>query len=148
VEAALRRSSLPGRSLVLEISERLAMQHVSMMRRSLDLLKGLGVRIAIDDFGTGYSSLASLRALPIDILKIDRSFVHGLGLSDADEEITETILAMSRALRLVSVAEGVETNAQLDILIAHGCRRAQGYLFGAPAVAAGVAKYVGAISLP
>ncbi|HYN42134.1 MAG TPA: EAL domain-containing protein [Thermoanaerobaculia bacterium] len=148
VEAALRRSSLPGRSLVLEISERLAMQHVSLMRRSLDLLKGLGVRIAIDDFGTGYSSLASLRALPIDILKIDRSFVHGLGLSDADEEITETILAMSRALRLVSVAEGVETNAQLEILIAHGCRRAQGYLFGPPAAAAGVAKYVGAISLP
>ena len=135
VEAALRRSSLPGRSLVLEISERLAMQHVSLMRRSLDLLKGLGVRIAIDDFGTGYSSLASLRALPIDILKIDRSFVHGLGLSDADEEITETILAMSRALRLVSVAEGVETNAQLEILIAHGCRRAQGYLFGPPTAA-------------
>jgi diguanylate cyclase (GGDEF)-like protein len=146
VEAALRRSSLPGRSLVLEISEGLAMQHVSRMRRSLDLLKGLGVRIAIDDFGTGYSSLASLRALPIDILKIDRSFVHGLGLSDADEEITETILAMSRALRLVSVAEGVETNAQLEVLIAHGCRRAQGYLFGPPTAPAGVSKHLEAVS--
>ncbi len=99
---------------------------------SLRSLRRLGVHIAIDDFGTGYSSLSYLTQLPVDVLKIDRSFVAGLAESVTDREVASAIIALAHALRLRTVAEGVENTAQLDELVALGCDLAQGFLFSEP----------------
>jgi len=88
--------------------------------------------VGIDDFGTGYSSLAYLRRLPVDFLKIDQSFVRGLGTNNEDEAIVSTVLQLADALSLAAVAEGVETAEQEDVLRGYGCRFAQGYRFGRP----------------
>jgi len=98
-------------------------------------LKALGVRIAIDDFGTGYSSLSALKRFPVDVLKIDRSFIDGLPDDVDDQAITATIIAMASTLRLALVAEGVETPAQHAFLLEKGCRVGQGYLFSKPLAA-------------
>jgi EAL domain-containing protein (putative c-di-GMP-specific phosphodiesterase class I) len=95
----------------------------------LQALKALGVRLVLDDFGTGYSSLSYLTRLPLDVLKVDRSFVDGLGHEPRDTAITETIIAMSRALSLDVVAEGVETSEQVAELSRLGCTLAQGFHF-------------------
>ncbi len=92
----------------------------------------MGVMIAIDDFGTGYSSLEYLRQLPIDYLKIDKSFVFDLDKEDSSRVIIETIISMANHLNLKTVAEGVETEAQFEILKSIGCDLFQGYLFGKP----------------
>jgi EAL domain-containing protein (putative c-di-GMP-specific phosphodiesterase class I) len=91
---------------------------------------GLGVRMAIDDFGTGYSALAYLKRLPVDTLKIDQSFVRTLASDPADATITSTIVQMAHALNLSTIAEGVETLEQMQLLGSYGCSRMQGYLFG------------------
>jgi EAL domain-containing protein (putative c-di-GMP-specific phosphodiesterase class I) len=107
--------------------------------RQLHLLKELGVRLSIDDFGTGYSSLSYLRNLPVDQLKIDRSFVSGLdavagrAASTEDAAIVRAIIQLGRSLELEVVAEGIETEAQLAALVALGCPYGQGYLLGRPA---------------
>jgi EAL domain-containing protein (putative c-di-GMP-specific phosphodiesterase class I) len=98
----------------------------------LQRLKKLGVRLLLDDFGTGYSSLGYLTHLPLDALKVDRSFVDGLGVQSRDTAITEAIIAMSRALSLNVIAEGVETSRQAAELRRLGCDMAQGYLFSRP----------------
>lgn len=95
-------------------------------------LRAQGLRFALDDFGTGHSSLSYLTQLPLDELKIDRSFVAKLGVSRSDEIVVQTILAMSERLGLTVVAEGVEVDGQLALLRGHGCRRFQGYLFAPP----------------
>jgi diguanylate cyclase (GGDEF)-like protein/PAS domain S-box-containing protein len=118
--------------LCLEITETALMPDVKRSLRRLERLKGLGLRLAIDDFGTGYSSLTYLQRFPIDAVKIDKSFVDGLATDRQDTQIVEAIVSLAGALRLTTVAEGVETDQQLDALVALGCDAAQGYLLGRP----------------
>ncbi len=112
----------------VEITESVLMHDVDASKEVLDRLKILGVRIAIDDFGTGYSSFSYLRRFPVDILKIDQSFVQGLGTDAEADAIVEAIINLGHTLGLVVVAEGVETERQLGELRSHGCDMAQGYL--------------------
>jgi EAL domain-containing protein (putative c-di-GMP-specific phosphodiesterase class I) len=96
------------------------------------MLKRLGLRLALDDFGTGYSSLAYLQRLPIDVLKIDKAFIHGLGRNPSDAEIVRLILALAQTLGLETVAEGVETAEHMVELKKMGCYLAQGFVFSSP----------------
>jgi diguanylate cyclase (GGDEF)-like protein len=132
VAAVLEESGLPPVSLELEITETSLLQDVDVTVNTLRALKRLGVRLAIDDFGTGYSAMAYLRRLPIDVLKIDQSFVRGLTTDPADATITASIVSMARGLDLGTVAEGVESLEQLLLLGSYGCQRMQGFLFGQP----------------
>jgi EAL domain-containing protein (putative c-di-GMP-specific phosphodiesterase class I) len=131
VRSALEESGLPPDALELEITESVIMNAedaISVLKR----LRELGVRLAVDDFGTGYSSLAYLKLLPINTLKIDRSFVIGIGDNLGDESIIQAVIGMARNLGLSTVAEGVETARQLEFLRHAGCNEIQGYLFGKP----------------
>ena len=102
------------------------------LTEALPALKAIGLRLVLDDFGTGYSSLGYLTRLPLDAIKIDRSFVDGLGTERRDTAITEAIIAMSAALSLDVIAEGVETTDQVEELVRLGCEMAQGFLFSHP----------------
>ena len=113
-------------------------------RDALQVLRERGVGIAIDDFGTGFSSLAYLRRFPVDVLKIDRTFMAGVVQDERDAAIVRTIIAMARNLGLDVVAEGVETEAQLDFLARVGCGKAQGYLLGRPAEGVVFAAWIAA----
>lgn len=128
----LRRAGLPHSLLHLEVTESALVRDVELTVPVLEALKGFGVQISIDDFGTGYSSLSYLRQLPVDTLKIDRSFVAPLGTPGADPSIVQTILTLANALNLHCVAEGVEHRAQAEALTALGCTLAQGYLWSPP----------------
>jgi diguanylate cyclase (GGDEF)-like protein len=116
----------------IELTEGLVMEDSEAAQMELLRLKRIGLRISIDDFGTGYSCLSYLRRFPIDVLKIDRSFVMEIGVSQDGESIIDAIISLARSLRLETVAEGVETNGQLDFLLERGCHIVQGYLFGVP----------------
>jgi EAL domain-containing protein (putative c-di-GMP-specific phosphodiesterase class I) len=118
--------------LQIEVTESVLMAHRKEVVQTLHALKALGVRVAIDDFGTGYSSLAYLRHLPIDVLKIDRSFVAESELDANGLAIVKTILALGRTLGLTVVAEGVETQSQSVLLRKLGCNQLQGFLFAIP----------------
>lgn len=132
IRVTLETTGLPPDCLELELTESLLMRDVARSLAVLQEFKTLGVRVAIDDFGTGYSSLAYLRRFPIDKLKIDQSFVRDLDVDASDREIAATIVAMARNLRLSVLAEGVETQAQFELLSALGCEAYQGYLFARP----------------
>jgi len=132
VVRALAAAELPAHKLCLEITETALMQDPASALRVLTDLRSLGVSLAVDDFGTGYSSLAYLKRFPVDVLKIDRSFVDGLGDDPEDTAIVTAIVGMARALGLSLVAEGVETERQLAELVRLGCQRAQGFLFSRP----------------
>jgi diguanylate cyclase (GGDEF)-like protein len=132
VARALVDSALDPNLLCLEITETVLMEDAGSSRAVLDSLKALGVRLAVDDFGTGYSSLLYLRRFPVDILKVDRSFVSGLGQSPADTAIVAGVVGLAHALGLVAVAEGVETAEQADRLAGLGCNLAQGYRWSRP----------------
>ncbi|MDE2600595.1 MAG: EAL domain-containing protein, partial [Rhodocyclaceae bacterium] len=132
VRNALRDSGQPSHLLEIEITESALMHDVAEATEKLRELEHMGVRIAIDDFGTGYSSLSHLRRFPVHKLKIDQSFVRDLCFSKDDESIVAAILSLAHNLGLESVAEGVETEAQLDLLVRHRCSRFQGYLFSRP----------------
>ena len=129
VSAALRDSGLPAEALCLEITETILMSDAPAALRTLTALKALGVELAIDDFGIGYSSLAYLKRFPVDTLKIDRSFVAGLGTDPLDLPIVQAVLSLGHTLGLEVVAEGVETPLQEKTLKALGCERAQGFLY-------------------
>jgi len=132
LEEALKASSLAPHYLDLEITESVIISHPERVVATLMRLKQMGVSITIDDFGTGYSSLSYLARLPIQGLKIDQRFVHGLGKHRNDEAITQAIIAMAHSLSLRCIAEGVETAAQAEYLKSHGCEEAQGYLYTQP----------------
>ncbi len=132
VAKILEVSGIAPESLELELTESTLMRDVGEAMRILTGLKQLGPSIAVDDFGTGYSSLNYLKQFPIDVLKIDRSFVDGLPEGEQDAQIARAIIAMSHSLGMCVIAEGVEQRAQLDFLRAHGCDEVQGYLLGRP----------------
>ncbi len=144
VEAALRESGLPAECLTLEITESVIMRESAATQQRLAELKVLGVRLAIDDFGTGYSSLSYLQQFPVDILKIDQSFLHRMHQRGHDASLVRTIIGLARLLSLSAVAEGVEDDAQSEELRRLGCNAAQGFLFGAPMHASEVAAFLAA----
>jgi diguanylate cyclase (GGDEF)-like protein len=129
-------------ALELEITETLLVGHAPATLATLDSLKSLGARLAIDDFGTGYSSLSYLRRLPIETLKIDRSFVRDIPHDPDDSAIAHAITALAASLKLNMVAEGVENEAQRDFLRAHGCHVMQGFLFSRPLAAGEFERYL------
>lgn len=128
----LERTDYAPQLLELEITESMIMQNPEAVIAMLDKLKSYGVMISIDDFGTGYSSLGELRRLPLDALKIDRSFITNVVTNADDAVIARAIIAMAHSLKLEVIAEGVETEAQLEFLRGLACDQAQGYLFGKP----------------
>jgi diguanylate cyclase (GGDEF)-like protein/PAS domain S-box-containing protein len=136
VVAAMEKGGIEASSLCLEITETALMADPVAGLKVLQDLRGLGVELAIDDFGTGYSSLSYLKRFPVDVLKIDRSFVDGLGEDPEDTAIVTAIISLGRALGLRVVGEGVETQSQLDELRRLGCDRAQGFMFARPGPAA------------
>jgi diguanylate cyclase (GGDEF)-like protein/PAS domain S-box-containing protein len=132
VQRLLAESSFDPTCLELELTESILMHHVEDNLAALRAFKAMGVRIAIDDFGTGYSSLSYLQRFPVDVLKIDRSFVTDLPASDSNAAIVDAIVTLAHGLGLSVVAEGVETPEQRAFLHAHGCDEGQGYYFGRP----------------
>jgi diguanylate cyclase (GGDEF)-like protein len=132
VAEILHRHGVNPGMVEIELTERLVMQNTEASQAELARLKEIGLRISIDDFGTGYSCLSYLHRFPIDVLKIDRSFVCEVGVSAESEVIIEAIISLARSLKLDTVAEGVETPAQLDFLLERGCHVAQGFLLGMP----------------
>ncbi|HLN64304.1 MAG TPA: EAL domain-containing protein [Symbiobacteriaceae bacterium] len=132
VERVLQESGLEPRGLQLEITETVLMKDAAMAQDTLRELKALGIQLAMDDFGTGYSSLSYLKHFPIDVLKIDRSFVKELGNSPQDEAMVQTVVWLARALNLKVTGEGVETAEQAAHLRNMACERGQGYLFARP----------------
>jgi diguanylate cyclase (GGDEF)-like protein/PAS domain S-box-containing protein len=132
VESALKESGLPASRLVLEMTESVIMHESAAARKRLVELKQLGVRLAIDDFGTGYSSLSHLQQFPVDILKIDQSFLHRMHQGSQDAALVRTIITLAKLLSLRTIAEGVEDAEQQERLKELGCDSAQGFLFGRP----------------
>jgi diguanylate cyclase (GGDEF)-like protein/PAS domain S-box-containing protein len=135
VVEVLEATGLPGPSLKLELTESVVMESTATTIETLTRLKALGVRLAIDDFGTGYSSLAYLKRFPVDVLKIDRSFVAGLGRDPQDTAIVQGVIAMAQGLGMMVTAEGVETAEQVVCLKRLGCDLAQGYYYASPLAA-------------
>jgi diguanylate cyclase (GGDEF)-like protein len=132
VEEILSRTGLPPEHLTLEITESALMKDAASALVVLQALKKIGVLLAIDDFGTGYSSLSYLQRFPLDIVKVDRMFVEGLGRNEGGDEIVSAVIQLAHALGLVVVAEGVETEQQFEVLRSLDCDFAQGFLFSRP----------------
>lgn len=133
VVRALSDNDLEHDALIVEITESAVMEDLDIAVGRLDQLARLGVKLALDDFGTGYSSLGYLKRLPVDTVKVDQSFVDGLGTDAEDSAIVAAVVNLGHTLALNVVAEGVETEEQLAELVALGCDNAQGFLF-APAL--------------
>jgi EAL domain-containing protein (putative c-di-GMP-specific phosphodiesterase class I) len=142
VAALLKDHGLKGSDLELEITESVAMENPEGAIGQLQALRNIGIQLAIDDFGTGYSSLAYLKRLPIQMLKLDRTFVRDIETDPSDAEISAATLALAHNLGLKVIAEGVETEAQRDYLIQHQCDFMQGYLFSKPLSADETLKYI------
>ena len=142
----IAQTGFPPEWLELELTESMIMGQEALAAERLASLKALGLRLAIDDFGTGYSSLAYLKRFPIDVLKIDRSFVDDIPQDVNDMEIASAIVAMARALRIEVVAEGVETAAQLAFLREQRCAMYQGFLFSEPVPADAFARLPGLVA--
>ena len=139
VTDALAASGLAARRLELEITESVLLQNSEATLTTLHELRAMGVRISLDDFGTGYSSLSYLRSFPFDKIKIDRSFVSELATREDSMAIIRAVTGLGRSLGIVTTAEGVENDAQLELLRREGCTQAQGYLFSKPRPASDVA---------
>lgn len=144
VSDVLRSSGLPPNSLTLEITEGAMIEDAELAIEKLRQLKMIGVRLAVDDFGTGYSSLSYLEQFPVDVLKIDRSFIAPMVSKTCDSSLASAIVSLARSLRLQAVAEGVETAEQVRILADFGCDFAQGYYFSKPVDA----EQIGALLRP
>jgi diguanylate cyclase (GGDEF)-like protein len=144
VQETLEEFGLAPWRLCFEITESVLMEDVDSAIAVLSELRGLGLRLAIDDFGTGYSSLGYLRRFPVDIVKLDRAFVGGLGSDSAADAITAAVINLGHALGLSVIAEGVETEEQLTVLRALRCDRAQGYLWSAPQAPEALSQWMAA----
>ena len=138
MSAILAETGLPSASLTVEVNERILVEEDGLIADRLTELHQMGVRMAIDDFGTGYASLAHLRQLPLDIIKIDPSFVAGLGHDDTLTLLTRTVVQVGRELGLQVIAEGIEQPRQLSALREMGCNYGQGFLVARPMAAPGV----------
>ena len=134
VREVLQDTGLDGRYLELEVTEGIVMENTEALIATMDSLKAIGVRLSLDDFGTGYSNLAYLKRFPLDTIKIDRSFVSGIGQGD-DAVIAATVITLGHHLKLKVIAEGVETAVQRGALLQLGCDIMQGYLFSKPLTA-------------
>ena len=145
IEQILKQTGLEPALLELEITEGVLMQNIDATVTALNRLKALGVRLAIDDFGTGYSSLSYLRRFPIDVLKIDQSFIRGLSSDSNDAALVSAIISLGRSLKLTIIAEGVETLEQLDFLKAHQCEEGQGYYFSKAVEPDAFVRYLGSV---
>ena len=132
VRRVLATSGLEPGALMLELTESVLLRRDERMHSDLAELKAIGVRLAIDDFGTGYSSLSYLRELPIDVVKMDKSFVDGIAVSEQRLALAEGIVQIARTLRLEVIAEGIESEIQRDLLTSMGCQFGQGYLLAMP----------------
>ncbi len=129
---ALSKSGLDAGALTLEITETTLMRNVEETARRLTAIRELGVRIAIDDFGTGYSSLAHLQQLPVDALKIDRSFIARITENSESETFIHTLVQLGKALSIETLAEGIEQQQELSMLREEQCDSGQGFLFARP----------------
>jgi EAL domain-containing protein (putative c-di-GMP-specific phosphodiesterase class I) len=132
IERTLRSHDLDGSQFVIEITESSAMRDPAQTARVLDALRALGVRIALDDFGVGHSSLAYLKLFPVDLLKLDRCFVSGIGADPREEQLIEIMISLAHRIGARVVAEGVEQPEQMEWLKRAGCDFVQGYLIGRP----------------
>jgi len=132
VRSHLADAGLPPSRLMVEITESLLLPDEEQVWGDLGALRALGAKIAIDDFGTGYSSLSYLRRVPVDVIKIDRSFVNSIGSSEQERDLVGGIVSLAATLNLDVIAEGIETNAERDLLVELGCPMGQGYLFSPP----------------
>jgi EAL domain-containing protein (putative c-di-GMP-specific phosphodiesterase class I) len=132
IREALELSRLEASSLVIEVTETALMRDVSSAVRRLEAIKQLGVEIAVDDFGTGYSSLGYLRQFPVDCIKIDRSFTNAIGASSESKALVRTFVQLGKDLGLKTLAEGVETPEQMDLLRTDRVDEAQGFLLSRP----------------
>ena len=144
VSAALADAGLDPASLTLEITESMLMADIEAAKETLHALRHLGVRLAIDDFGTGYSSLSYLKQLPVDVIKIDKTFVDEVHIDEDDVALVDAVAGLGQALKMQTVAEGIETDAQWETLRRIGIDHGQGYLFGKPAEPAGIMSLLSA----
>jgi EAL domain-containing protein (putative c-di-GMP-specific phosphodiesterase class I) len=150
VRESLMRSGLPASALTLELTESVLVHDIDVAAGILVELKALGVKLAIDDFGTGYSSLSYLARLPVDILKVDKTFVAGVERDTSEARLAATVVAMANSLRLQTIVEGIETESQLAAMRRLGCTLFQGYLWSPPVDAPSFAALVsrGGVPLP
>ncbi|MEL7209364.1 MAG: EAL domain-containing protein, partial [Actinomycetota bacterium] len=132
IDAAVRHFGVPPSALRVEITESLLIENVEQATATLRLLRALGVQVVVDDFGTGFSSLSYLSRFPVDVLKIDKSLMAGLGRDERDTAIVTAVVGLAHTLGLEAIGEGVEDEHQFAALRALGCDQAQGFLFGRP----------------
>lgn len=143
VKTIIERTGVAPESLMLEMTESVLLDEKTVVLQRLQALRDVGVRLAIDDFGTGYSSLSYLRQFPVDVLKIDRSFVTGLGTGEQDQALVQAIMSLGDVMSLDTVAEGIELAGELDQLRKLGCRLGQGFYFSKPLAAPEISKLLG-----
>jgi EAL domain-containing protein (putative c-di-GMP-specific phosphodiesterase class I) len=142
IEGVLKALRLDGDAVKLELTETAVMQDPVQAILVMDRLRRQGIRISIDDFGTGYSSLSYLKQFPVQTVKIDKSFVEGIGISENSREIVKAIISMAKNLHMETLAEGVETEEQFEFLLAEGCDHVQGYYFSPPVDGSTFASYL------
>jgi len=142
IMSSLEHSGLPVEALDIEITETVAMERGGLAQENVDRLTAAGLSISMDDFGTGYSSLSNLQTFPVRRLKVDASFVRGIGQNRDDEKIVEAVVRLGQSLGLTVVAEGVETAGQMDFLRELDCDEIQGYLLSKPLNPKDFARFV------
>lgn len=142
IDKLLEKHDLPAHLLKIEVTESALLSEPEKAINTMNALSDLGVILALDDFGTGFSSLSYLKRLPLDIIKIDRSFVSGIGIEKTDEAIVDATIVLAQRLNMHCIAEGVETREQLDYLTKRNCHYIQGYLYSKPVDAKTINDYL------